>query len=106
MNPICLNDLQPREIIPGYSARFVQSPNMTIAYWNIKSGSPMPQHAHPNEQVTTLLEGEFMMTIGDETHHLKAGSVMVIPPDVVHSGLPLTNCRIIDVFYPKREEYR
>ena len=50
MNPIDLNNLQPREIIPGY--------------------------------------------------------VIIIPPNVPHSGKPLTDRRIIDVFYPKHHEYR
>lgn len=106
MNPINLNDLNAREIIPGYRARFVQSENMTLAFWEITANAPMPEHSHPNEQVTTLIEGEFLMTIGGETNHLKPGSVLIIPPDVRHSGKPLTDCKIIDVFYPRREEYR
>ncbi|MDX9906437.1 MAG: cupin domain-containing protein [Bacteroidales bacterium] len=106
MKPINLHDVNSREIIPGYRARFVNCDNMTLAFWDITVGSPMPEHYHPNEQVTTLLEGEFMMTIGGETFHLKPGSVLVIPPNVGHKGHPLTDCRILDVFYPRREEYQ
>lgn len=106
MKPINLNNITSREIIPGYRAKFIHSESMTVAYWEITAGSPMPQHSHPNEQVTSLIEGEFRMTIGNETHHLKPGSVVVIPPNVRHCGQPLTDCRIIDTFYPKRDEYQ
>jgi hypothetical protein len=37
--PIYLEDLGLRVSIPGYGARFVQSENMTIAFWEIKTGS-------------------------------------------------------------------
>jgi quercetin dioxygenase-like cupin family protein len=34
------------------------------------------------------------------------GTVCAIPPDARHSGRALTACRIMDVFYPVREDYR
>ncbi|NOY99054.1 MAG: cupin domain-containing protein, partial [Chloroflexi bacterium] len=37
---------------------------------------------------------------------LEPGAVAVIPPDVPHAGRAVTDCRIIDVFYPTREEYK
>jgi quercetin dioxygenase-like cupin family protein len=38
-------------------------------------------------------------------HHLIAGVVLVIPPDVPHSGRAVTSCRVLDVFAPVREDY-
>ena len=46
------------------------------------------------------------MTIDDTSRHLTAGSVAVVPPDVVHSGRAVTACRFIDVFQPVRDDYR
>ena len=106
MNPIQLNDLPEREIVPGYHARFVHSEHMTIAYWRIEAGATLQQHAHPHEQVLNLLEGEFEATVAGQIFHLTPGSVAVIPGSVPHSGKALTACRIMDVFYPVREEYR
>jgi len=51
MDKINLNSIDEKEIVPGYFVRFVHSENMTIAYWNIKAGSSLPSHSHPNEQI-------------------------------------------------------
>jgi quercetin dioxygenase-like cupin family protein len=94
-----------KEIVPGYHARFVHSENVTLAYWNIEEGKDLPKHAHPHEQVLNLIEGRFEVTVEDESKVLEAGSVVVIPSNVMHSGKSLTSCRIIDVFYPIRADY-
>jgi quercetin dioxygenase-like cupin family protein len=99
------NEIVEKEIVPGYHARFVHSENVTLAYWNIEEGKVLPKHAHPHEQVLNLIEGRFEVTIEDESKVLEAGSVVVIPSNVMHSGKSLTSCRIIDVFYPIRADY-
>ena len=101
-----LTDLTPKELAPGYTARLVHTGNLTISHVSVVAGSPLPQHAHPHEQVANLIEGEFEMTVGGETRVLKAGMVAVIPPNVPHSGKALTKCYILDVFYPVREDLR
>ena len=106
MSVIHLKDLEEREPAPGYRARFVHSENMTLAYWDVTAGAVLPEHAHPHEQVSTLLEGRFEMVLDGETHELEPGRVLVIPSNMKHSGRALTDCRILDVFHPVREEYR
>ncbi|KYK32879.1 MAG: cupin [Theionarchaea archaeon DG-70] len=101
-----LNGITAKEIIPGFHGRFVHSPHMTLAHWNIKAGSPLPEHSHPHEQITTVLEGTLELTTEGKTHVLTPGSVAVIPSDVPHSGKAVTDCRVIDVFYPRREDYQ
>jgi len=56
--------------------------------------------------VANIIEGEFELTIDNETKILKPGDVAVIPSNAVHSGKAITDCRILDVFYPVREDYR
>jgi quercetin dioxygenase-like cupin family protein len=36
---------------------------------------------------------------------LSAGSVFIIPSNTVHSGKSITDCEIVDVFNPVREDY-
>ena len=100
-----LGDIDEREIIHGYHVKFVHSKNVTVAYWNVRALSAMPEHAHPHEQVVNLIEGKFELTVDGQTHTLVPGSVVIISPDVKHSGKALTDCRIIDVFHPVREDY-
>jgi len=103
---IKLTDIEEREIVKGFRARFVHSDHMTCAYWQIAAGSALPDHAHPHEQVTTIIRGRFEMTLDDETRTIEAGTVVVIPSETRHRGQALTDCFIIDVFSPVREDYR
>ncbi len=52
-----------------------------------------------------MQEGELRMEIGSEVFNLKPGDVVTIPPNVPHNGKAVTECRIIDVFHPMREDY-
>ena len=101
-----LNDIQEREIVPGYRARFVHSGSMTLAYWDVDPGAALPEHSHPHEQIANVLEGQFELTVDGESRILEPGQVAVIPPDVPHSGVAVTHCRLLDAFHPCREDYR
>ena len=106
MTFINLEDLPEKEVVPGYRARFVHSEHMTLAYWRVEAEAALPEHAHPHEQVTTVLEGEFELNVAGERRLLKPGMAAVVPSNVKHQGKALTACRLIDAFYPVREEYR
>ncbi len=101
-----LQDMIAREIIPGYSAKFLHGQQSTLAFWNIVKGSPMPRHQHPHEQLTYVAEGVIEMTIGEETFVFTKGMCHVIPPDTPHSAVALEDCKVIDAFSPARDDYR
>ncbi len=106
MEYVCLEEIEEREPVPGFKVRFIHSENMTFSFWNIEKGSQMPEHSHPHEQVTNVVQGEFELTVDGESKKLVPGSVVIIPPHAVHSGKALAKSRVIDVFYPIREDYR
>jgi len=99
-------DLETRTVIPGFHGRFVHSGAMTFVLWKIDAGAVLPPHAHPHEQVVHQFEGELEVTVEGVTTVLKAGMVAVVPPHALHSGRALTDCRTMDAFYPRREDYR
>lgn len=101
-----IQQINPKEIIKGFKARFVHSENMTIAYWEAEEGAELPLHAHIHEQIAMVTKGSFQMTIGGETHIYKSGEIAVIPSNIEHSGKALTYCEITDVFSPVREDYK
>lgn len=103
---INLDDINEKEIMPGLFVKFVHSDNMTLAYWRFEPGAKLPLHDHINEQVVNVIEGEIELTVGDQTHKLTPGKVMVLPPNIPHSGKALSAARVIDVFYPAREDYK
>ncbi len=97
---------EAREVMPGYRGRFVHTEHTTHAYWDIEADAPLPEHAHPHEQIVNMLEGTYELVVDGTPHVLEAGDVLVIPGNVRHSGRSHTRCRILDVFSPVREEYR
>lgn len=106
MSLVHLSEVQEKEIIHGYRARFVHGLNMTLAYWEIDAGAILPEHSHPHEQASNLLSGAFELSVAGESYILHPGMVFMIPPDTPHAGRALTGCRILDVFQPVREDYR
>jgi quercetin dioxygenase-like cupin family protein len=101
-----LDDLDRSEEIPGFLGAFLHSDNMTVASWSVDAGATFPEHAHPHEQISVVTKGKFELTIDGETDVLRPGRIAIIPSDATHSGRALTDCEIIDVFSPVREDYR
>ena len=101
-----LSALKPREMFPGATARFLHAENITMAYWDFKPGVPIPEHAHVHEQIFNVIEGVFDLTIAGETRSMETGSAAIIPSNVKHRGQSVTACKIIDVFYPVREDLK
>lgn len=106
MPVLSFDDLDRSEKMPGYLGAFVHGENMTVTNWSVEAGASFPEHAHPHEQISLVVEGEFELTIDGTTETLTPGRVAVIPPDTLHSGQAVTACEIIDVFSPVREEYQ
>lgn len=100
-----INSIPPVELVAGYDAQLVHTPNATYSHVRVKSGSILPLHAHFQEQVSYVLEGKFELTVDGVTHGLTKGQVFVIPSNIPHSGLAITDCFILDVFTPVRADY-
>lgn len=99
-------DLPLQEVFPGITGHLVHTEHSTIADFRIAAGTELPLHHHHHEQTSTVLEGRFLFEIDGEERECAAGDVAVIPGNMPHRGRALTDCRIIDVFSPVREDYR
>jgi len=98
--------IEPRTVIPGFVGRFAHSTTMSFVDWHIAAGAVLPQHSHPHEQVIHVFDGRLEVTVDGVTSVLSAGMVGVVPPGRPHSGRALTDCHVLDVFNPIREDYR
>ena len=101
-----LEQLPCKEIITGYTARAVHTGTMTFMYWTVAAGAVMPVHTHLHEQVAHVLQGTFELTVAGETMLLQPGTVAVISPHVPHGGKAITECELLDVFHPERDDYK
>jgi quercetin dioxygenase-like cupin family protein len=101
-----LDTVKGKEIVTGIYGRFVHGNSMTLSFVDIQPGAILPEHSHPHEQITYLLEGELEMVIGGEKMLLTPGMVHVIPGNVPHSAVARTFVKVLDAFSPVREDYR
>jgi hypothetical protein len=105
MKPILLSEIKPVTLCAGFESKLIHSQSMTWSFVHSKAGFTLPAHQHVHEQVTHILKGDFELTVAGISHLLSAGSVFIIPSNTVHSGKSITDCEIVDVFNPVREDY-
>ena len=106
MSYIKLQEVEERVLFEGYTAKIMHGDDITVAHVRVKANSPLPEHAHPHEQVMNLIEGEFLFTVDGVEHQMKAGESYLIPSNVPHSAKSITDCYIIDVFTPTRDDLK
>ena len=106
MNYVRIEESRKSEIAPGCRAQFVHSDNMTLAYWSLEKNAQVSEHAHVHEQVVNVLAGTLELTIDGETRRLHPGDVVLVPSNASHGARAVTFCRVLDVFYPVREDFR
>jgi quercetin dioxygenase-like cupin family protein len=51
-------------------------------------------------------QGEMLFIIEGEEFILKAGMAITVAPNLKHGATAITDCKLIDVFNPVREEYK
>lgn len=107
MSFVTLASLPPRAIFDGQiRGHYAHLEKVTVGEVHLNAHTTVPMHQHPHEQVTYVLSGRFRFTVGDQTTVLEPGMAALIPGNVPHGGTTLTDCRVIDLFAPVREDYR
>ena len=101
-----IKNIKPKELVPGITGYYAHGDKSTFGYVELKKGSSVPMHSHINEQITYMIEGQLDMVIGGIACSLTAGMYHIIPSNTPHSAIAITDCKLIDVFAPVREEYK
>ncbi|MGY3724542.1 Cupin domain protein [Granulicatella balaenopterae] len=63
----------------------VKSPSTKVVLMAFDKGEGLTPHSAPADALIFALEGEAVMTIGEEEHILKAGEQIVFPKDIKHN---------------------
>jgi unsaturated pyranuronate lyase len=93
-------ELKDKEPLPGWKGRYCHSENMTFAYYAVSAGASIHEHAHANEEVWHIIEGELEVTIAGQTQVAGPGCVAIVPPNTSHAVKALSDGRSIVVDYP------
>jgi quercetin dioxygenase-like cupin family protein len=102
---VTIAELPELDVASGLVLQPLLGSNLMVSFARYEPGAEAPLHAHEEEQVFVVVDGEFDVTLGDETRRLKVGEAAVIPSWVPHRVTasddgPATQ---IDVFCPPRE---
>ena len=100
------SDIDTKEIAPGFLSKLIHTETNTINFIEVKAGCSVPRHRHIHEQCSFIIEGEFELTVNDIPQLLNTGLFAIVPSNVWHSGTAITDCRLIDIFSPVREDYK
>ena len=105
MGLVKLDELSELRLAEGIMARVVTTSTLTITYVRLAAGSKLSEHSHHHEQVVNVIEGELELTVEGSPYRLTRGKVMVLPPNVPHSGRAVSECYVVDVFHPVSEDF-
>jgi len=101
-----IKNIKPKELVPGITGYYAHGDKATFGYLELKKGSSVPMHHHIHEQITYIIEGQLDMVIDGVAFSLTDGMYHVISSDLPHSAIAITDCKVIDVFGPVREDYK
>jgi quercetin dioxygenase-like cupin family protein len=95
----------PETVAPGLTRRYVTGDQTTLGVFNFEKGAIVPEHQHPNEQVTYILSGHVEVTVAGRPYQVRAGQVIIIPANTPHRFEALEETIDIDFFTPARADW-
>jgi quercetin dioxygenase-like cupin family protein len=94
------------ELAPGIRRRTVtHGETMYQMIAELKAGSVMPAHQHPQEQIIHIISGRMKVNVGNDSRILGAGDSYYLASNVSHGVETLEDTRVLDTFSPPRHEY-
>jgi len=98
-------DIAPEQLNPLLTRQFVSGEKAMLSRILLKQGCLVPEHSHPNEQISLILSGALKFIVSGETHIVRAGEILVIPPHAPHSAEALEDTENLDLFAPPRQDW-
>lgn len=102
-----VEDLGVVDALPGIRRRAVWMENVMLTFFRFEPRSVVPEHDHPNEQITVVTKGPMAFTLGGDLRVLRAGDGACIPAGVRHRAEILDETtKAYDTWSPPREDYK
>lgn len=110
MAVIKFDDVPSVKVEEGLERKIIHTNDLMTVIIDFSNGPwemPDPPHSHPHQQTSYVAEGEIIFYCeGEPDQHLKAGDMYAIPSGLKHTVKLLTKkVRLIDSFYPVREDF-
>jgi len=102
------DSMAKEKVTDAIDRRLVTGERTMLAHVYLQQHSVVPTHSHDNEQFTYILSGAlrfFLGPDGEEEVVVRAGEVLVIPPNLPHRAIALEDTVDLDVFTPIRQDW-
>jgi len=103
---INFNERPKVKIWEGIEGAIFHSGQATFGHITLQKGIVLPEHHHPHEQWTHVIEGELLFELDGEQKLLTAGMTAYIPSNSPHSAKAVTLVKVIDCFMPARDDWK
>ena len=90
---------------PLLGLHFVVGQDVMLARVLLKKGCVVPEHSHPNEQITFIMAGALKFWIDGRELVVGPGETLTIPPNMPHKAEALEDTVDFDVFSPPRADW-
>ena len=77
------------------SKQILKKPNGNITLFAFDKGESLTEHTSPYEAVVYMVDGEMEITIGGEPKIVKAGEIIVMPPDISHGLIAVQKSKML-----------
>ena len=99
------NTVEREQLNPSFARQVIHGDSMTVAKVFLKKGYVVPEHSHPNEQISMMERGALRFLFGSEEVVVRAGETLRIPANVPHSAEALEDSVATDLFSPPRQDW-
>ena len=87
------------EVRPGIFGATVHTPQLTATLYRYGADSSWEEHQHPQDQITTVLEGVIDFVVDGESVQLTEGQLATLPGGTPHSAtVPAPGAVSLNVF--------
>ena len=102
------DDIDHEQMNKKLSRKYVTGKDVMLAQIFFDEGCLVPEHSHPNEQLTWVINGVLRFRVGEEPGEqidVRAGEVIRIPAGVPHQAEALEDTFEVDIFSPPRQDW-
>ena len=94
-------------VVEGLGLKPVFGEKILLSFVYMEPNSVAPVHSHPEEQMGTMIEGEYEFELNGVKRLMRPGDVYIVPPNVPHGARTFDKpCLALDIFSPPRSGYR
>lgn len=102
-----IEDVPLLNVVEGLGLKPVFGEKLLLSFVHMEPNSEAPVHSHPEEQIGTMIEGEYEFELNGEKRMIRKGDVYIVPPNVPHGARTYDkSCLALDIFSPPRSGYR